>query len=288
MGSRDGFTMQRGCTMKQKAKVGLSLSGGAMRGLAHIGVIEVLLENGIDIDMIAGTSMGSVIGGIFASGMDIYLMRKFCENITALESSRLYDLAIPRMGMVRGKKIEELIFTFTGNKNIEELNIPYVAAACCVEDAKPVYFTEGKLVEAIRASISIPGVFEPVVKNGKTLVDGGVLERSPVNILRDMGADYIICSDVNYRGGENPKPKSMFSMLFTVYEMMEWQAMSQRVIDADISIISDTKGINPASFVHSKKCMNIGRVSAEGKIEEIKTALATLNKKGRRKRPVSR
>jgi NTE family protein len=247
-------------------------------------VIEVLLENGIEIDMVAGTSMGSVIGGIYASGTDIYMMRKFCENITTLEGSRLYDLAIPRLGMVRGKKIEELIFTFTGNRNIEDLEIPYVAAACCVEDAKPVYFTEGSVVDAIRASISIPGVFEPVVRDGKTLVDGGVLERSPVNILRDMGADYIICSDVNYRGGENPKPKNMFSMLFTVYEMMEWQAMSQRVVDADISIISDTKGINPASFAHAKKCMDIGRASAEDKIDEIKTALTILNKKGKRRR----
>jgi len=263
--------------MKKKAKVGLSLSGGAMRGLAHIGVLEVLLENGIEVDMIAGTSMGAVIGGIFATGMDIYMMRRFCENITALESSRLYDLAIPRLGMVRGKKIVELLYTLTGGKNIEDLNIPYVAAACCVEDAKPVYFTEGSLVDAMRASIAIPGVFEPVVIGGKTLVDGGVLERSPVNILKDMGADYIICSDVNYRGGENPTPKNMFSMLLTVYELMEWQAMSQRVTGADISIISDTKGMSPASFAHAEKCMDIGRESALEKIDDIKMALAVLN-----------
>ena len=268
---------EREFAMGKKAKVGLSLSGGAMRGLAHIGVIEVLLENGIDIDMIAGTSMGSVIGGIYASGMDIGMMRKFSENITALESSRLYDLTIPRMGMVRGKKIEELVATFIGKKNIEDLNIPYVAAACCVEDAKPVYFTQGKVIDAIRASISIPGVFEPVItKEGKTLVDGGVLERSPVNILREMGADYIICSDVNYRGGCNPTPKNMFSMLFTVYEMMEWQAMSRRVVDADITIMSDTKGINPASFIHAKKCMNIGHDAAQVKLGEIKAAIAAL------------
>lgn len=268
---------EREFAMGKKAKVGLSLSGGAMRGLAHIGVIEVLLENGIDIDMIAGTSMGSVIGGIYASGMNIGMMRKFSENITALESSRLYDLTIPRMGMVRGKKIEELVATFIGKKNIEDLNIPYVAAACCVEDAKPVYFTQGKVIDAIRASISIPGVFEPVItKEGKTLVDGGVLERSPVNILREMGADYIICSDVNYRGGCNPTPKNMFSMLFTVYEMMEWQAMSRRVVDADITIMSDTKGINPASFIHAKKCMNIGHDAAQAKLGEIKAAIAAL------------
>ena len=267
---------------KTKPKIGLSLSGGAMRGLAHIGVIEVLLENGIDIDMVAGTSMGSVIGGLYASGMDVNMMRRFCENITAMESSRLYDLAIPRLGMVRGKKIMELINTLTGGKNIEDLNIPYVAAACCVEEAKPVYFTEGPLVDAIRASISIPGVFEPVVKDGKTLVDGGVLERSPVNILREMGADYIICSDVNYRGGENPTPKNMFSMLFTVYELMEWQAMTHRVTGADISIMSDTKGINPATFTHAKKCMDIGRAAAEKDIDEIKTSIAYIKPKRRR------
>jgi NTE family protein len=227
--------------------------------------------------MIAGTSMGSIIGGLYASGMEVKMMRRFCENIHPIEASRLYDLSIPRRGMMRGKKITELINTLSGGKNIEDLNIPYVAAACCVEDSKTVYFKEGKLVDAIRASISIPGIFEPVVIDDKTYVDGGVLERSPVNILREMGADYIICSDVNYRGGENPSPKNMFSMLFTVYEMMEWQAMHGRVNGADISIISDTKGINPAGFMHAKKCMDLGREAALLQIDEIKSALNDLN-----------
>ncbi len=263
--------------MKDRPKIGLSLSGGALRGLAHIGVIEVLLENGIDIDMVAGTSMGSIIGGLYACGMDVTFMRRFCENINPIEASRLYDLSIPRRGMMRGKKIVELINTLTGGRNIEDLEIPYVAAACCLEDSKTVYFREGKLTDAIRASISIPGIFEPVYIDGKTYVDGGVLERSPVNILRDMGADYIICSDVNYRGGENPSPKNMFSTLFTVYEMMEWQAMRNRVTGADISIISDTKGINPAAFTHAKKCMDTGRKAASCHVDEIKTSIAILN-----------
>ncbi len=262
--------------MKEKPKIGLSLSGGAMRGLAHIGVIEVLLENGIDIDMVAGTSMGSIIGGMYAAGMKVSMMRGFCESITPLEASRLYDLSIPRRGMIRGKKIVELVNTMSGGKKIEDLNIPYVAAAVCVEDSEVVYFTEGKLVDAIRASISIPGIFEPVVKDGKTYVDGGVLERSPVNILRDMGADYIICSDVNYRGGENPSPKNMFSIMYTVYEMMEWQAMAGKVTGADIAIRTDTKGINPAAFTHAKKCIDLGREAAEAQIKDIKAAIEEL------------
>jgi NTE family protein len=264
--------------MKEKAKIGLSLSGGAMRGLAHIGVLEVLEENSIPIDMIAGTSMGSVVGAIYASGMRLSLMRGFCEKITLAESRKFFDLSIPKMGMIRGERIQRLLYTLTGGKNIEDFNIPYVAAACCIEDASTVYYTKGSAVEAMRASIAIPGVFDPVVKEGKTYVDGGVLERSPVQILKDMGADYIICSDVNYRGGANKTPKNLFSMLFTVYDMMEWQAMSQRVSSADISIISDTRDISPATFTQAKKCMDIGRDSALEHVDEIKMALAILDK----------
>ncbi len=263
--------------MKGKIKVGLSLSGGAMRGLAHIGVLEVLEENNISIDIIAGTSMGSVVDGVYASGMKLSLMREFCEQITLAESRRFFDISIPRMGMIRGRRIKELLYTLLGGKNIEDFNIPYVAAACCIEDAKTVYYTKGSAVDAIRASIAIPGIFDPIHKDGKTYVDGGVLERSPVKILIDMGADYIICSDVNYRGGKNETPKNIFSMLFTVYDMMEWQAMSQRVSEADISIISDVRRINPASFANAKKSMDIGRNAALDKIDEIKMALAILN-----------
>ena len=105
--------------MKEKAKVGLSLSGGALRGLAHIGVLEVLESNNIKIDMIAGTSMGSIIGAVYASGMEISLMRGFCEKVTPLESRKFYDLAIPKLGMIRGKRIEEIVYTLTGGKKIE-------------------------------------------------------------------------------------------------------------------------------------------------------------------------
>lgn len=264
--------------MRKKAKIGLSLSGGAMRGLAHIGVLEVLRENKIPIHMVAGTSMGSVVGGLYASGMRLSLMRGFCEKITAGESRKFFDISIPihKMGIMRGKRIEQLLYTLTGGKNIEDFNIPYVAAACCIEDARTVYFNKGPAVKAMRASIAIPGIFEPVKINGKTYVDGGVLERSPIQILKDMGADYIICSDVNYRGGVNDTPKNMFSMLFTVYDMMEWQAMSKRVSGANVSIISDVRDINPASFVNAKKCIDIGRDSALQKIDTIKDELKWL------------
>ncbi|MCK5130045.1 MAG: patatin-like phospholipase family protein [Clostridiales bacterium] len=264
--------------MKNRAKVGLSLSGGAMRGLAHIGVLEVLEENNIPIDMIAGTSMGAAIGAVYASGMRISLMRAFCEKITLAESRKFFDLSIPKMGMLRGRRIEELIFTLTGGKNIEELNIPFVAAACCIEDGKSVHFKEGSTVKAIRASIAIPGIFEPVIIDEKTYVDGGVLERCPVQILKEMGADYIICSDVNYRGGNNETPKNVFNVLLTVYGMMEWQAMSQIVTDVDISITSNTREMSPVSFADAEECMNIGNTAALEKIDEIKMALNILNK----------
>ena len=262
--------------MKSKIKIGLALSGGAMRGLAHIGVIEILEEHKIPIHMIAGTSMGSVVGGIYSAGMPIKLMRSFCEQVTYLEERKYIDVTVPRIGLIKGKRLETLIYTLSGGKSIEELNIPYTAVACCVEDSSVVYFDKGNLVQAIRASIAIPGIFEPVTLDGKTLVDGGVLERLPVNVLIEKGCDYVIAVDVGFRGGKNDTPKNIFDVLFSVYDMLEWQAMKEHVEAADVTIHPDVRHVNPATFTQAKECMDIGREAAESKIEDIKMQLSMM------------
>ena len=262
--------------MKNDIKIGLALSGGALRGLAHIGALEVLEENKIPIHMVAGTSMGSVVGGLYAAGRSIKFMRSFAESITPQEERKYIDITIPRMGMIKGSKIEQVIYTLCGGAKIEDLKIPYKAVACCVEDNSIVAFDKGSLTAAIRCSIAIPGIFEPVIYKGKTYVDGGVLERVPVNIVRQMGADYVIAVDVNSRGGTNPKPESIFDVLFTVFEMMEWQAMEKRTADADATIVPKVRHINPASFKKSKECMNLGRDAALAVIDDIKQDLSMM------------
>jgi len=262
--------------MKQNIKVGLALSAGAMWGLAHIGVLEVLEENSIPIDMVAGTSMGSVVGGLYCSGMKTSMMRKIAENVSLLEERKYLDFTIPNMGLLKGNKIKMLINTLTGGRRIEDLNIPFVAVSCCVEDAQARYFREGSLADAVRASIAIPGIFEPVTIDGKTYVDGGVVERLPVNILRKMGADFIIAVDVGYRGGKNKTPESIFEVLFSVYDLLEWEAMKHKVSDADATIHPAVKHINPATFSQAKECIDLGRKAALLQINELKLNMSMM------------
>lgn len=262
--------------MKNDIKIGLALSGGATRGLAHIGALEVLEENNIPVHMIAGTSMGSLVGGLYAAGRTPKFMRDLSESITLSEERKYIDITIPRMGLIKGKKIEQLIHTLCGGRQIEDLSIPYKAVACCIEDNSIVAFEKGNLTSAIRCSIAIPGVFEPVVYQGKTYVDGGVLDRIPVNEVREMGADYVIAVDVNSRGGTNATPKSIFDVLFTVFEMMEWQAMERKADNADTDILANVRHINPASFRQAKECIDIGRTATLEVIEKIKQDLSTM------------
>lgn len=262
--------------MKNDVKVGLALSGGALRGLAHIGALEVLDEHKIPIHMIAGTSMGSLVGALYAAEVTPKFMREYAESVTPMDERRYIDITIPRMGMIRGKKIEQLIFSLCGGRKIEDLPIPYRAVACCIEDNNIVAFSKGSLSTAIHASIAIPGIFEPVTFEGKTYVDGGVLERVPVSVARKMGAEYIIAVDVNSRGGTNPTPKSIFELLFTVYEMMEWQAMEKRTSDADITALPNVKHLNPVSFKHAKECIDIGREAMLAIIDDIKQDLSMM------------
>ncbi len=262
--------------MENKIKVGLALSGGALRGLAHVGAMEVLTENGIPIDMIAGTSMGSVVGGLYAAGLTPEYMRKIAESITVFEERKYIDITIPRMGMIKGKKIENVLYTLTGGAKIQDLKIPFKAIACCIEDNSIVEFTKGSLTHAIRCSIAIPGVFEPVFYKGKTYVDGGVLDRVPVDEVRQMGADYVISVDVNSHGGQNATPKSIFNVLMTVFEMMEWQAMKKNADDADADILPKVRHINPASFKQAKECMDLGREAALLSVEQIKQDLSEM------------
>ncbi|MBN2879613.1 MAG: patatin-like phospholipase family protein [Clostridia bacterium] len=262
--------------MKNNLKIGLALSGGAMRGLAHIGALEVLEENNIPIHMIAGTSMGSLVGGLYACGMRPSMMRKIAESVTPIEEKKYIDLTIPRMGLIKGKKIEQVIYTLSKGVNIEDTQIPYRAIACCLEDNNIVSFDRGSITTAIRCSIAIPGIFEPVFMKGKTYVDGGVLDRVPIEEVRKMGADYIIDVDVNSRGGKNKTPKTIFDVLFTVFEMMEWQAMEREVSDADADILPKVRHINPASLKQAKECIDLGREAALESIEQIKMDLSMM------------
>ena len=173
-------------------KIGLALGSGSAKGLAHIGVLKVIDEEKIPIDFIAGTSIGALIGVVYASGLSTGEMEEIALNIDKKQITSFFTPTIPYSGLVEGKRITEFIKSIIGNPNIEDLKIPFAAIATNVLNGRKVMITKGSAVEAVRASISIPGIFTPCKHNGDFLVDGGLVDPVPVNCVRDMGADYII------------------------------------------------------------------------------------------------
>ncbi len=194
---------------KKKKKIGLVLGSGAARGLAHIGVIKALEEENIPIDMIAGTSMGALIGACYAKNGDI---TDFEEVILKMDWRRLlqlvdFNLAVMFKGFVRGDKVKELLKTIIGDIEFKDLKIPLVVVATDVNTGEEVIIKEGSVVEAVRASISIPVVFMPVKFKGKFLIDGGIVNPVPVDVIKRMGATSIIACNVIHDPGKRKASK---------------------------------------------------------------------------------
>jgi NTE family protein len=196
--------------MKKETKnVALVLSGGGARGLAHIGVIEELVKRGYNITSIAGTSIGSVIGGVYAVGkMDEY--KEWVTNLSKLDVFKLMDFAVTKGGLIKGEKIFREMGKIIGNAKIEELAIPFAAIAVDIENHKEVVFTSGSLTDAIRASVAIPTVITPVKYKNTYLVDGGVLAPLPLDYVKRSGNDILVAVNLNadlpYRRSKKNKP----------------------------------------------------------------------------------
>ncbi len=181
---------------KKKKKIGLALGGGAARGWAHIGVIEALIERGIKVDYVSGTSMGSLVGAAYASGR-LRELKSFAEGLKLKKLLSFLDIVFPRSGLIDGKKVEVLIKGVVDGRRIEDLPIPFRAVSADLMTGKEYVSSSGDIIGAIRGSISIPGVFTPLKNGDKVLVDGGLVNPLPVSVVKDMGADFVIAVDVN-------------------------------------------------------------------------------------------
>ena len=179
--------------MNKKIKIGLALGSGSARGLAHIGVIKVLQEEGINIDFIAGSSIGALIGAAYAMHKDVKPLIEAAYNVTKKPIDIMIDPGFPLKGIVSGRKIENLIdgLGFKG-KEFKDLKIPTIIVATDLRRWAKVALFQGSITRAIRASISIPAIFTPVRYGDSYLVDGGVTDPVPVEILRESGVDFII------------------------------------------------------------------------------------------------
>jgi len=183
--------------------VALVLSGGGARGMAHIGVIEGIQKMGYTITSIAGTSIGALIAGIYVSGkMDEF--KKWVIHVSKFDVIKLMDFAISKNGFIKGEKVFNALKKFIRDVNIEELEIPYAAVAVDIKNHKEIVFRSGPLKEAIRASVSIPTVLQPVYYNEVELVDGGVLNPLPINCIHRNDGDLLIAVDRLFGSETNP------------------------------------------------------------------------------------
>jgi NTE family protein len=184
-------------TPPRRPRIGLALGSGSARGLAHIGVLRALKEADITVDLVAGTSMGAVIGAVFASGKIDGLSARLC-NLDWPGIVALLDPVFPRSGLIDGQKIAEFVRAHVPSARIEDMLMPFAAVSTDITNGEQVVATAGDLTEAVRASIAVPGIVTPVRSNGRILVDGGLVNPVPVSVARAMGADLVIAVDLNH------------------------------------------------------------------------------------------
>lgn len=255
---------------KRKPIVGLALGSGGARGYAHIGVLKVLDAHGIKVDMLAGSSMGSLIAAVYANGIEPHMMGKLAKN---LKRKHLVDLTVPGMGFIMGDKIKQLIQLLTHGKRIEELDIPLAIVATDIESGERVVFRDGPIDQAVRASISIPGIFVPERVNGRLLVDGGVIDRVPVSVLREMGADIVIAVDVAQLDTEM-KMGSIFDVIVQTIDVMEREIFRNRILAADLVICPDVGHYSSIAYGGVEEIIDRGEHAANEIVQQIEEMIA--------------
>lgn len=259
--------MKREGTVMQRPKIGLALGSGGARGFAHLGVIKVLKEAEIPIDLIAGSSMGALVGSFYGAGIELDRLYKLS---TAFKRKYFLDFTVPKMGFIAGKRVKEFIRVFTHGKNIQELSIPIGIVATDLLTGEKVVFKQGPVAEAVRASIAIPGIFVPEKYNGRILVDGGVSDRVPVSVVKEMGADIVIAVDVS-RVKRNAEITSIYDVIMQSIDIMQTEIINYREIASDIMIRP------PVEVYSSRAFTNIEEIIAQGE-EEAKKHLELIKK----------
>lgn len=256
--------------VKRKPIVGVALGSGGARGFAHIGVLKALEAKGIEIDMLAGSSMGSLIAAVYANGIEPHMMGKLALN---LKRKHWLDLTVPTLGFVAGEKIKQLIRLLTHGKQIEELSKPLAIVATDIESGERVVFREGPVDQAVRASISIPGIFVPEKVGNRLLVDGGVIDRVPVTVIREMGADIVIAVDVAQV--DTPmKVSSIFDVIAQTIDVMEREILRHRIIAADLVIRPDVGHYSSIAYSGVEEIMELGERAGEAHVEQIQELIA--------------
>jgi NTE family protein len=257
-----------------KPKIALVLGGGAARGFAHVGVIRALEQEKIPIDMVIGTSVGSLIGAIYASDLSSFDLE---WTAFQLEKDDLFDFgvmnAVAGMGFAKGDKLEAWVKSHVKTANIEQMKVPFAAVATDLNWGYKVVLDKGSVARAVRASAAIPGIFQPVQHQGKILVDGGVVDNIPISVARARGADIVIAVDISANVG-NTNITNLVGVTLQATNIMFALNVEQSKKDADILITPAGIGdVGMLDFTQKKRCMQAGIEATTRAIPNIHKAI---------------
>ena len=255
--------------MAHPLRIGVALGSGGARGFAHIGVLQILEEAHVPISVISGSSIGALIGAIYATGASLVQLERLAVN---LPHSKWIDVTIPGLGFVAGARIQQLIRLLTKERTFEQTDIPLAVVATDLETGERVVLDSGPIHEAVRASIAIPGIFVPHRIQGRLLVDGGVIDRVPIAAARERGADFVVGVDVGLFD-RLPPVKNMLAVLLQTLDIMEREVFRLRILDADFVVRPELDLMSSTSFSGIDRAIEAGRVAMRRALPELLSAI---------------
>ncbi|GAA6118146.1 patatin-like phospholipase family protein [Acidovorax sp. FG27] len=251
-------------------RIGVALGGGAAKGFAHIGVIKMLEANAFAPAVVAGTSAGSVVGALYAAGMNAFELQ---EKAVALDETSIRDLQLSSGGLVLGQKLEDYVNAQVRNQPLDKLAKPFVAVATRLEDGERTVFARGNTGQAVRASSSVPGVFQPVAIGKYHFVDGGIVSPVPVDAARQLGADIVVAVDISNKA-RGQTPAGMLGTLGQSIAIMGHKLGHAELARADVVIRPQVLDIGAADFTQRASAILEGEKAALAAMPQIRERVA--------------
>jgi len=255
-------------------RIGLALGGGAARGFAHIGVIQVLEENGIHPDLVVGTSAGSLVAALYASGKNGVMLGQMADS---MDEAAITDWSFPGRGLIRGDALARYVREATGGRTIEKMALPLGIVATDLDNGQPILFQVGDTGLAVRASSAVPAVFQPVRIGTREYVDGGLVSPVPVRFARQMGAELIIAVDISAAPEGNPTGDPM-RMLLQTFAIMGRSINNFELREADVVLRPKLPGVGSADFAARKHSIQAGREAATALLPQLRATIAAKTK----------
>lgn len=261
----------------RKIKIGLALGGGAARGFAHIGVIKALEAQGITVDVVAGTSAGSLVGALYAAGNDGFALQKLA---LAMDEAAISDWSVPLFsklsGVLKGEGVQNYVNKAVHNVPIEKFKIPFGAVATDLRTGQPILFQRGDAGTAVRASSAVPGVFQPVRIGDHTYVDGGLVAPVPVQFARQMGADFVIAVNISARPEAQAAASSSLDVLLQTFAIMGQTINQYELKNADVILQPRLGSMKGSDFASRNVAILAGEQAASAAMPEIKRKLKQM------------